>query len=659
MRILITGITGFVGSHLGEFLLKKKDTEVHGIERWRSKTENIDHIKNKIILHECDIKDATSVRRVIDEVRPDRIFHLAAQSFVHTSWHTPAETLITNLIGELNLFEAIRNIGINPYILVAGSSEEYGLVYENELPIKETNPLRPLSPYAVSKVGQDLLAYQYYQSYKLNTIRTRAFNHSISKWSPVILKDGYSDLIDICYISEIRDKQKKCGYLSGKLVGDVQIWDLDKHNLYIWSNNTWSKLYSISCHPVRNGKLVRLMTRGGFVELTDNHSIIGEDLKSIDVSKLQIGHNIKNIELPNSEIMEVHSDVAWFFGLFVSEGCITTNKAKIDNKDKLLLDKVKKILLRHFGVDSYYSQRSRGVYRLSLRKPFGFAQWLKPQVYASDRNKKVPKCILNANKDAKLAFLEGYNEGDGLQKGYGSYKFKNFKTESRILAMGLYYLIKNTTGQEICINYGDRRTGYLSLNLHSDIKSHSRWGKHLEIPENVVKYKKEFEYEEEVWDFSTENEMFHSGIGNLLVHNTGPRRGEVFSESNFARQIALTEKGKQEPVIYVGNLSAKRDFTDVRDIVRAYWLCLEKCRPGEVYNISSQKAYSIREILNMLLEISKVKVKIKREPERLRPSDVPILIGDSEKFRKETGWMPEIPFEKTLEDLLRYWRERV
>ncbi len=315
-KALITGITGFVGSHLADYLLKRQDIRVYGIIRWRSNTENIDHIKGKLKLYECDIRDASSVRKVISAIKPDMIFHLSAQSFVPASWNAPTETLITNILGELNIFEACRHLRLNPYIQIAGSSEEYGMVYKDELPVKETNPLRPLSPYAVSKVGQDLLGYQYFMSYKMNIIRTRGFNH------------------------------------------------------------------------------------------------------------------------------------------------------------------------------------------------------------------------------------------------------------------------------------------------------------------------------------------------------TGPRRGEVFAESNFAKQIALIEKGIQEPIIYVGNLEAKRDYTDVRDMVEAYWLAVKKCKPGEIYNICSGKGNSIGTVLDILLSFSKRKVKIKRDPARMRPSDVPILIGDNSKFIKRTGWSPKIPFKRTLSDLLQFWREK-
>ncbi len=317
MRILITGITGFVGSHLAEYALSRGDVEVFGTARWRSRTENVEGILSEITIIDCDLRDACAVRRCLFEVKPEYVFHLAAQSYVPTSWIAPAETLTTNIISELNLLEAMRGADWEVRIQVAGSSEEYGLVHEDEAPIKETNPLRPLSPYAVSKVAQDLLAYQYHRSYGLYTVRTRAFNHE------------------------------------------------------------------------------------------------------------------------------------------------------------------------------------------------------------------------------------------------------------------------------------------------------------------------------------------------------GPRRGQVFVTSDFARQIALIEKGRKEPVIEVGNLNARRDFTDVRDVVRAYWLALEKGEPGEVYNIGSGRAVTIREVLDMLLSMTDRKIEVRPVPERMRPSDVELLLADFSKFKALTGWEPRIPLEKTLADTLDYWRSRL
>ena len=141
--------------------------------------------------------------------------------------------------------------------------------------------------------------------------------------------------------------------------------------------------------------------------------------------------------------------------------------------------------------------------------------------------------------------------------------------------------------------------------------------------------------------------------------HTGPGQKPLFATSDFAKQIAEIEKGIKEPIIRVGNLEARRSFTDVRDIVKAYYLSIQKCIPGETYNIGSGKVYSIKEALDMLLSMSNVKIEVRIDPKKIRPSDIPIQVGDSAKFRSQTGWQPNIPFEKTLKDLLGFWRKRV
>lgn len=158
--------------------------------------------------------------------------------------------------------------------------------------------------------------------------------------------------------------------------------------------------------------------------------------------------------------------------------------------------------------------------------------------------------------------------------------------------------------------------------------------------------------------------QYHQSYGIRAIrtrgfNHTGPRRGDVFVTSNFARQLAAIEAGRQEPVIRVGNLEAVRDFTDVRDMVRAYWLAVEQATPGEAYNICRGEGITIRDLLDRLIELSGADVTVEVDPTRLRPSDVEILIGDSTKFRQETGWEPRIPFDQTLSDLLDYWRERL
>ena len=147
-------------------------------------------------------------------------------------------------------------------------------------------------------------------------------------------------------------------------------------------------------------------------------------------------------------------------------------------------------------------------------------------------------------------------------------------------------------------------------------------------------------------------------IVTRAFNHTGPRRGESFVVSSFAKQIVEIERGK-EPILRVGNLEAIRDFTDVRDMVEAYWLAVNKCNPGEVYNICSGKGWAISEMLEMLLVHSKVKIKIQQDEDRMRPSDLPILLGDCSKFKRATHWTREYTFDETLEDTLDYWRGKI
>jgi len=141
-------------------------------------------------------------------------------------------------------------------------------------------------------------------------------------------------------------------------------------------------------------------------------------------------------------------------------------------------------------------------------------------------------------------------------------------------------------------------------------------------------------------------------------HHTGPGRGEAFAESSFARQIAEIEAGRRPAVLEVGNLEAVRDFTDVRDVVRAYWMLLDKGQGGEAYNVCSGRGRRIRDLLDTLLAASSARVEVRVDPERLRPSDVPVQVGDPGRLRAATGWQAEIPLERTLGDLLDDWRTR-
>jgi len=175
MRALITGINGFVGGHLAEYLLAVGGWDVWGLARQAS--VQLPQLQGRVEVVVAELGSLDQVIASLERVHPDIIFHLAAQSNVPRSFEDPVGTLMTNVCAEVNLFQALLRLHQNPLILVATSNEIYGQVQPENLPLNEMTPLRPMSPYAVSKATQDMLAYQYHVSHRLRTIRMRLFNH--------------------------------------------------------------------------------------------------------------------------------------------------------------------------------------------------------------------------------------------------------------------------------------------------------------------------------------------------------------------------------------------------------------------------------------------------------------------------------------------------
>lgn len=187
IKNLITGIGGFVASHLADYLLKKGE-EVYGTYRWNENLDKIEHIKDKLVLIPANLNDMGSLIRAVDKVKPNFIFHLAAESYVTDSFIFPHEAISVNTLGTLNLLEAVRifkdrqsedyNFKYQPIIHVCSSSEVYGQVEEKDIPIKETQLFNPANPYAVGKIGADMLGLLYWKNYGLKIIRTRFFTHT-------------------------------------------------------------------------------------------------------------------------------------------------------------------------------------------------------------------------------------------------------------------------------------------------------------------------------------------------------------------------------------------------------------------------------------------------------------------------------------------------
>lgn len=177
-RVLITGVSGSGGSYLAEHILDHaRGVEVHGLSRWRSTTQNLERVSGRVVVHECDLLDFGSVLSSLKEARPDAIFHLAAHANVRASFRTPDSVLSNNILGTSHLLEAVRHLGLDPVIQICSTSEVYGQVDPKDVPIVESAPLRPVSPYAVSKTAQDMLGWAYFRSYGMKIIRTRMFTY--------------------------------------------------------------------------------------------------------------------------------------------------------------------------------------------------------------------------------------------------------------------------------------------------------------------------------------------------------------------------------------------------------------------------------------------------------------------------------------------------
>ena len=213
-RALVTGVGGFVASHLTEYLLANTNWEIHGLLRWQDSLDNLADVRlDSIQLHYADVRDAGSVRNVVRNVKPYYVFHLAAQSYPQTSFSAPADTLETNAQGTLHVLEAVREFAPEAWIQVCSSSEVYGKVSRENTPITEDCPFHPASPYAISKVSADLLGQFYAEAYGLRTVITRMFTHTGPRRGDVFAESSFAKQIAMI----------ECGYMEPPImVGNLE-----------------------------------------------------------------------------------------------------------------------------------------------------------------------------------------------------------------------------------------------------------------------------------------------------------------------------------------------------------------------------------------------------------------------------------------------------
>lgn len=667
-RALITGITGQDGSYLTELLLEK-DYEVHGIIRRSSSfnTNRIDHIyvdphnpDARLFLHYGDLTDGTTLRRILEEVQPVEIYNLGAQSHVRVSFDSPEYTVDAVGMGVLRILEAIRDYqkrtGIEVRFYQAGSSEMFGKV--QEVPQKETTPFYPRSPYACAKVYGHWQTINYRESYGLFGCNGILFNHEcVTGETPVIIRKN--GLIDILPIEDIvphrTDSQSGSRYTTDLAPEDrFEVWDANGWTEVTCMTATWN-----GSKRKPNKVVHRIAARGAVYHATSDHVVfISQDSQSWEkpASEVQVGESLALIDLPKpTEQIDMTESEAWLLGIIAAEGYVSEEgKISVTNRDAELLQRVANYWRKVAGGScSEYIAPSgfdsgKDVTQLLLNGNRGYGRYIWESLYSHSGYKRVPKRILNGGDRERLAFLEGFNAGDGLKSTPCTYEFQSFKTASAVMAGGLYWLTLTTLKQRaiICTEERDGRL-YYQINLNSPNVEASAKGQHLHRPLAEVVKTQIVDYQDWLFDFATTSGTFHAGVGQGWIHNS-PRRGETFVTRKITRAVARIVAKKQNK-LFLGNLDSKRDWGYAKDYVRAMWLMLQQEEPDD-YVIATNETHSIREFLDIAFNYVNLDWHdfVEFDPRYLRPTEVDLLIGDSTKARQKLGWEPSVSFEQLV-----------
>ena len=289
-KVLITGISGMVGSHLVDYLISNTDWEIHGLIRWRSDLKNLsEHFdrlnqKKRIFLHYGDLLDQFSIQEVINKSQPDIVFHLAAQSFPKTSFSAPLATLDTNILGTCTLLEALSNSTYDPIIHVCSSSEVFGRVSRELLPISENVPFHPASPYAISKIGTDLLGKYYADAFQSKTLITRMFTHTGPRRGDVFAESTFAKQIALIEHGLIPPIVAVGNLDSLRTIADVRD-AVNAYFLLVTKVETWGEAFNIG------GKTVKT---------------VGEVLESlISISS----HNSISVEIDHERLRPLDADL--------------------------------------------------------------------------------------------------------------------------------------------------------------------------------------------------------------------------------------------------------------------------------------------------------------------------------------------------------------
>ena len=303
MKAFITGITGMVGSHLADYLLENTDWEIHGLIRWRSPLDNIESlIKNinnndRVFLHYGDLRDPQSINKVVSEICPDYTFHLAAQSYPKTSFDAPLDTYETNISGTSTLLEAIKTYAKNSCIHVCASSEVFGRVPKDKLPIDEECTFHPASPYAISKVGTDLVGRFYAEAYNMKIMTTRMFTHTGPRRGDVFAESTFAKQIALAEAGIIEPVIKVGNLNSMRTIADVRD-AVRAYHMLVTVNPIPGEYYNIGgTHSCTIEKLLN--------DLIDL-STIKENLR-IEIDKERLRPIDADLQVPNTTKFRTHT----------------------------------------------------------------------------------------------------------------------------------------------------------------------------------------------------------------------------------------------------------------------------------------------------------------------------------------------------------------
>ena len=678
-RALITGCTGQDGSYLTEFLLDK-GYHVHGIRRRSSSfnTERIDHLYDhpSFFLHYGDMTDATNVIRVLQEVQPDEIYNLAAQSHVHVSFETPEYTANADALGSLRLLEGVRILGMADRVRVyqASTSELYGAA--REVPQTEATPFYPRSPYAAAKLYAYWITVNYREAYGMHASNGILFNHECVPFDTPILYRRMG-LIDIKPIGELVTHRENPR--SGKK------YQTAPEGLEIWDGTDWTKVTLATATWRDRENLIAVNCRGAYYQATNDHVSFLDGGAEIKTGDLQSGQALSLKSLPTTEELTVTSlEEAELLGMLTADGFISEDggQGTFTKNDNILRERVSTLwrlvaggyTTDILGISGYDSDKN--VKKINLNGNGALLTYWRKEMYTEHKFKRIPARILNASSKIRETFLSAYNVCDGLKEGYDlNQELKSFTTNSATLAQGLY-LLCTQLGYRVTL-HPETREEFLYYHLNVNVRNSVK-GQHLIKPLNEIKTVSAVPHEGWVFDLATESGTFSAGVGLGWVHNS-PRRGETFVTRKITQAVASIWHGKQD-CLYLGNLDAKRDWGHARDFVEAMWLILQQPTPDD-YVIATGETHTVREFverafaqLEIVLEwdgegvnecgicrsassdapelVDRTLVRI--DPKYFRPTEVAVLHGDPTKAREKLGWVPRTCFADLIEEMVEH-----